>query len=121
MLIRYCILSLLHCFQLINSLDVDIFGFQEVRLEVGSKIKQKKKGKRKKQSVPTRSQMTDLASQLQGYQFVFQPAMLYMEKLLERKEEGLAIFSLYPIISSDYRLLSRFVIIIRIGDSNLQV
>ena len=36
--------------------------------------------------------------------------MLYMEKPLERKEEGVAIFSHYPIISSSYRLLSRLAL-----------
>ena len=83
---------------------MDIFGFQEVRLEVGTK---RRKGKRKKMHGRTHSQITYLASQLQGYQFVFQPAMVYVEKINERKEEGLAVFSRHPIISSNYRLLSR--------------
>lgn len=90
---------------------MDIFGFQEVRLEVGTKVRTKKKGKKKNQSVPTRSQVADLVSQLQGYQYVFQPAMLYMEKILDRKEEGLVIFSRYSIIYSDYILLPRLVMI----------
>ena len=92
--------------QLIASINADVFGFQEVRLEVATKMG--KKQKYNKKSVSTRSQVFHLAKHLHGYQFVYQPAMLYMEKYLERKEEGLAIFSRYPIISSDYRLLYRY-------------
>jgi len=40
-------------------------------------------------------------------QYVFQPAMLFMHDVSERKEEGVAIFSRYPILSSDYILLYR--------------
>ena len=91
--------------QLIDSLYLDVIGFQEVRLEVGTKGGQETGESKSK--VSTVSQNTFLAKKLQGYQFVFQPAMLYMEQPLERKEEGLAVFSRYPIVSSDYRLLSR--------------
>ena len=71
-------------------------------MEVGSRHGKKKQ--------PALSQTTFLANALKDYQFVFQPAMLYMEKPLERKEEGVAIFSHYPIISSSYRLLSRLAL-----------
>ena len=60
----------------------------------------------------TRCQACDFAQLLPDYQFVYQPAMLYMEHLMERKEEGLAVFSRYPILSSDYTLLHRYVVYI---------
>ena len=40
-------------------------------------------------------------------QYVFQPAMLYMERIDVRTEEGVAVFSKHPIIHSDYTLLYR--------------
>ena len=44
-----------------------------------------------------------------GYQFVYQPAMSYFdpEKPFERVEEGVAIFSVHPIVSTQYLLLPR--------------
>lgn len=57
----------------------------------------------------TQCQACDIAKLLPGYQYVYQPAMLYMERLMERKEEGLAIYSRYPILSSDYTLLYRYM------------
>ncbi len=91
---------------------MDVFGFQEVRLEVAEnpakqKLKnQKRQKKRKKKS--TQFQVSQLARHLPDHQFVYQPAMLYAERLLEREEEGLAVFSRYPIVSTDYRLLYKY-------------
>ena len=42
-------------------------------------------------------------------QYVYQPAMLHMMKAFERLEEGLAIFSRFPILTSDYILLYRYI------------
>lgn len=42
-------------------------------------------------------------------QYVFQPAMLYMERIDTRTEEGLVVFSRHPILSSDYIFLYRWV------------
>ena len=57
------------------------------------------------------SQITHLTQRLPDYQFVFQPAMLYYNREtadpLERVEEGPMILSQYPIIHSDFVLLSR--------------
>lgn len=92
--------------QLIVSLNVDVIGFQEVRLEVGASARKQRK---RSKNVQTQFQVSDLSRRLPDHQFVYQPAMLYMEKLLERKEEGLAIFSRYPILSADYRLLYRYL------------
>lgn len=90
-----------------------MFGFQEVRLEVAnpSQARSHKKRRRSKTfaSSVTQSQISDLADGLPGYHFVYQPAMLYMEKFQERKEEGLAVFSRYPIIASNYKLLFKSV------------
>lgn len=58
----------------------------------------------------TQSQVSHLANILPDYQFVYQPAMLYMESISkDRIEEGLALFSKYPIVSSDYILLHRLM------------
>ena len=42
-------------------------------------------------------------------QYVYQPAMLHMKKAFMRMEEGLAIFSRFPILTSDYILLYRYI------------
>ena len=89
-----------------------MFGFQEVRLEVGnpgSAKSHKKRQRKTSASTRTLSQVSDLARGLPGYHFVYQPAMLYMEKFQERKEEGLAVFSRYPIVTSHYKLLFKLV------------
>lgn len=100
-------LAILFVLQLIVSLNVDVIGFQEVRLEVGASARKQRK---RSKNVQTQFQVSDLSRRLPDHQFVYQPAMLYMEKLLERKEEGLAIFSRYPILSADYRLLYRYLL-----------
>uniref|UniRef100_A0A0B7A5J5 Endonuclease/exonuclease/phosphatase domain-containing protein n=1 Tax=Arion vulgaris TaxID=1028688 RepID=A0A0B7A5J5_9EUPU len=74
----------------------DIVAFQEVRLEtpLGGKLGP--------------CQMDHLISVMPQYQFVYQPAQMQMNSLEQgRTEEGLAIFSKYPIIHHDYLLLFR--------------
>jgi endonuclease/exonuclease/phosphatase family metal-dependent hydrolase len=59
------------------------------------------------------AQIAHLASHLPGYQFVYQPGQLYLDKNgwgkegPHKDEEGPAIFSRWPIVGSDYLLLSR--------------
>lgn len=92
-------------FQFISSLNVDIIGFQEVRLEV---FHQAQKGASYSwRGQTTQAQVSQLSKYLPGFQYVYQPAMLYTNRLPERSEEGVAIFSRYPILSSDYILLYR--------------
>lgn len=81
--------------KLLSTQDISIFGIQEVRLRVDWP--------------PSSSvcQVCQLARHLPGYQYVYKPAMLYMHNVLERTEEGLAIFSRHPIISTDSVLLYR--------------
>lgn len=56
------------------------------------------------------SQIRTLVSNLPDYPYyVYQPADIYM-KDGKRVEEGMMIFSKYPILSCDYRLLSRYVL-----------
>ncbi|XP_077992074.1 uncharacterized protein LOC144446195 [Glandiceps talaboti] len=75
--------------------DADIVGLQEVRftLEKGGKLGP--------------SQVHHLSLALPSYQFVYQPAMTYLENIFGRVEEGLAVFSRFPIISHDFILLHR--------------
>ncbi|CAI5710312.1 unnamed protein product [Peronospora effusa] len=86
-----------HLVQFVNDAQADIIGFQEVRYdgvfgEPGN-----------------HGQVKHLADRLPGYQYVYQAAMSYLNsrKPYERIEEGPAIFSKHPIISTDYLLLSR--------------
>lgn len=53
-----------------------------------------------------RYQVSDLAAMLPGYEFVYQPAMTFQEGD-ELHQEGLAIFSSYPILKTGYIKLSR--------------
>ncbi|XP_019860338.1 PREDICTED: uncharacterized protein LOC109588632 [Amphimedon queenslandica] len=69
--------------------SIDIIGFQEVR-----NIMKKSK---------TISQIHQLHKSLPKHQFVYQPAMLM--GLNPREEEGVAIFSRYPIVSTNTILL----------------
>ena len=100
------IFSLFHWEQFISSVDADIIGFQEVRLEVFHQRQSRSTTQRK--GFATQPQVSQLAKYLPGFQYVYQPAMLYTDRLPERSEEGLAIFSRYPILSSDYILLYRY-------------
>ncbi|XP_071793410.1 uncharacterized protein [Asterias amurensis] len=80
---------------LIKSTMADVIGFQEVRFDVNSG------------GSLGPCQVEQLANHLPEYQYVYQPAIAYEHDSLERKEEGLAIFSLHPILSHDFILLSR--------------
>lgn len=72
------------------SADADVIALQEVRHDA------------KRDSQPL-----TLARHVPGYQYVFQPAMSYPEQVFNRVEEGVAVFSRYPILSHAYILLSR--------------
>ncbi|XP_033119467.1 uncharacterized protein LOC117118849 [Anneissia japonica] len=81
--------------KLVASSRSDIIGFQEVRFDQSNGA----------HLGP--AQVQHLANHLPAYQFVYQPAVSYFSENLLRVEEGLAIFSKYPIIDHDYILLSR--------------
>mmetsp|Transcript_9216 Transcript_9216/g.14966 ORF Transcript_9216/g.14966 Transcript_9216/m.14966 type:complete len:476 (-) Transcript_9216:145-1572(-) len=51
-------------------------------------------------------QVEDLRKMLPGFQFVFEPAMFF-DQGNELHQEGLAIFSRYPILATDYLELTR--------------
>lgn len=53
-----------------------------------------------------RFQLSHLADLLPGMQYVYQPANMYVERGA-RVEEGVAIFSKFPITHQDYIILSR--------------
>jgi len=75
-----------------------IVGLQEVRLDITL-------GPRNEHG-----QMLHLAERLPGYQYVAQPATVYASDgsmLQTRDEEGVAILSAYPVVASDYAVLSR--------------
>jgi endonuclease/exonuclease/phosphatase family metal-dependent hydrolase len=83
--------------EIISARNPALIGFQEVR---SRKISHQSKA---------RYQVADLQDILPGYEFVFQPAMMFKEEASGRPElvhEGLAIFSRLPIISSDFLKLS---------------
>ncbi|KAL3658830.1 hypothetical protein V7S43_016198 [Phytophthora oleae] len=86
-----------HLVKYVKEAQADIVGFQEVRYdgvfgEPGD-----------------HAQVKHLADRLSGYQYVYQAAMSYINSRMpyERIEEGPAIFSKYPIVATDYLLLSR--------------
>uniref|UniRef100_H3GRQ5 Endonuclease/exonuclease/phosphatase domain-containing protein n=1 Tax=Phytophthora ramorum TaxID=164328 RepID=H3GRQ5_PHYRM len=86
-----------HLVKFVKEARAGIVGFQEVRFdgvfgEPGN-----------------HAQVKHLADRLPGYQYVYQAAMSYLNSRTpyERIEEGPAIFSKYPIVSTDYLLLSR--------------
>ncbi|KAK3598687.1 hypothetical protein CHS0354_006365 [Potamilus streckersoni] len=82
--------------KIVNSTSPDIVGFQEVRYE---DLKGGDMGP---------NQVGTLAELLPGYQFVFQPAQMQPNSVHDgRTEEGVAIFSRYPIISHDFIFLFR--------------
>ncbi|GFS06061.1 endonuclease/exonuclease/phosphatase [Elysia marginata] len=82
--------------QILHETQPDIAGFQEVRFEQASGGK----------FGP--NQVEHLLSALPGYQFVYQPAQLMPDSLHSgRTEEGVAIFSRFPIVHHDYLLLFR--------------
>ncbi|CAG5135499.1 unnamed protein product, partial [Candidula unifasciata] len=85
-----------HISKVLKEASPDIVAFQEVRLEtpLGGRLGP--------------CQMDHLISLMPYYQFVYQPAQLQGNSLEQgRTEEGVAIFSKYPIIHHDYLLLFR--------------
>jgi len=60
-------------------------------------------------SVKSKHQIDDFANRLPGYQFVFQPAMTYLtlSPPYAHTDEGLAIFSKFPILETSYERLTR--------------
>lgn len=86
-----------HLAGFVRGADADIVGFQEVRYdsELGNEGEH--------------AQVQHLAGRLPGYQYVYQPAMAYLnrDRPYERIEEGPAVFSRHPIVQTDYLLLSR--------------
>lgn len=82
--------------QLLGEIQPDIAGFQEVRFQQGLGGK----------FGPNQAEHLTLA--LPDYQFVFQPAQVMPDSLQQgRTEEGVAIFSKFPIIHHEYLLLFR--------------
>ncbi|KAI9916541.1 hypothetical protein PsorP6_017219 [Peronosclerospora sorghi] len=86
-----------HLLKYVEEAQADIIGFQEVRYdsvfgEPGN-----------------HAQVKHLADRLPDYQYVYQAGMSYLNNRMpyERIEEGPAIFSKYPILTTDYLLLSR--------------
>lgn len=85
-----------HLIRVIRESSPDVIGFQEVRaIKSGSSSGQ-----------PTRWQVADLAAALPEYEYVFQPAMGFREGH-EFVQEGLAVFSRYPITATSVLKLSR--------------
>ncbi|KAH9154904.1 hypothetical protein AeRB84_003070 [Aphanomyces euteiches] len=87
-----------HLAKFLNEINADIVGLQELRIDdtFGP--------------VGDHAQIQHLVHRLdENYQFVYRAAMSYVNKYvpLERIEEGPAIVSKHPILSSDYVLLSR--------------
>eukprot|EP01138_Halocafeteria_seosinensis_P001418 gb/GECG01001454.1/.p1 GENE.gb/GECG01001454.1/~~gb/GECG01001454.1/.p1 ORF type:complete len:594 (+),score=68.91 gb/GECG01001454.1/:1-1782(+) len=76
----------------------DVLLLQEVRMD---ETLDKSKGRY--------NQMEHLATLFPSYQFVFQPANLYPHAVEnhERDEEGVGVMSRFPIVDSDYLLLSQ--------------
>ncbi|KAF1329608.1 Rxlr-like protein, partial [Globisporangium splendens] len=86
-----------HLVRFVHEAKADIIGFQEVRYDgvFGGG--------------GNHAQVQHLADRLPGYQYVYQPAMSYLNahSPYERIEEGPAVFSKHPIVQTDYLLLSR--------------
>ncbi|KAL5022452.1 hypothetical protein ScPMuIL_001607 [Solemya velum] len=85
-----------HFGEIVASSGVDVVAFQEVRYEFpkGGELG------------PNQAQ--HLADLLPGYQYIFQPGQLHPNSVYDgRTEEGVAIYSRFPIIEHDYILLFR--------------
>jgi len=85
---------------LVREAQPDILAVQEVRLDItlGGFLQH--------------GQMGHLAERLPGYQYVSQPSNLYLDREARntyplRDEEGVAIISRFPIVHSDFVVLSR--------------
>lgn len=100
----------------IRKADPDIIGFQEVRYDSNTNTNGGVDG-----SPASRFQLQHILNHLNKHlkngetetykYYVWQPSMLYFnpQSLAERVEEGAAIISKYPIVSTDYLLLPRFL------------
>nr|CCA26245.1 conserved hypothetical protein [Albugo laibachii Nc14] len=77
--------------------EASIIGFQEIRFDATLG------------QAGDHAQIQHLVSRLPNFQYVYQAAMHYIDRSdpFKRVEEGLAIFSRYPIHSSDYILLHK--------------
>lgn len=86
-----------HLASFVQESRANIVGFQEVRYD-GTFGGQ-----------GNHAQVQHLAQRLPGFQYVYQPAMSYLNDRspYERIEEGPAIFSKFPIVETDFLLLSR--------------
>ncbi|KAJ0403078.1 hypothetical protein P43SY_009145 [Pythium insidiosum] len=86
-----------HLVSFVRDAQADVVGFQEVRYDsvLGEDGQH--------------AQIEHLSQRLPEYQFVYQAAMSYINDRTpyERIEEGPAIFSKHPVVSTDYLLLSR--------------
>lgn len=84
--------------KLVKKLKPDVIGFQEVRYD--------------QSATPFRDryfQVSHLAELLPEYQYVYQPAMVYLEHgdPPGHVDEGVAIFSTLPIVETSHLRLSR--------------
>ena len=101
----------------IKSADPDIVGFQEVRYDSdtftsGDARQPKSKSHFQLQHILNLLNDNDGGESSEKYKyFVWQPSMLYFnsQNLAQRVEEGAAIISKFPILSTDYLLLPRFL------------
>ena len=101
----------------IKSADPDIVGFQEVRYDSdmftnGGARQSRSKSNFQLQHILNLLNEDDDGESSEKYKyFVWQPSMLYFnpQNLGQRVEEGAAIISKYPILSTDYMLLPRFL------------
>eukprot|EP01118_Nematostelium_gracile_P012760 TRINITY_DN4710_c0_g1_i1.p1 TRINITY_DN4710_c0_g1~~TRINITY_DN4710_c0_g1_i1.p1 ORF type:complete len:440 (-),score=93.77 TRINITY_DN4710_c0_g1_i1:64-1281(-) len=79
----------------LNRYAPDIIAFQEVRFKYELSTR-----------IPSIHQIEDLANKLKGYHYVFQPSMTYINNgqyNYIQEDEGLAIFSKFPIVKSEIR------------------
>ncbi|XP_070539900.1 uncharacterized protein [Ptychodera flava] len=84
-----------HLGEILAKSSADIVGLQEVRFALG------------KGGDLGPCQLHHLVKAMPNHQFLYQPAMTYVEDIFGRTEEGLAIFSRFPISSHDFILLPR--------------
>lgn len=86
-----------HLVSFVNNARADIIGFQEVRYDgvFGDEGEH--------------AQVQHLVTRLPKYEYVYQPAMNYLNanQIYERIEKAPAVFSKHPIVQTDYLLLSR--------------
>jgi hypothetical protein len=79
---------------LVSSVQLgQVIGFQEVRAARHSALRVQPEA---------RSQVSALAAMLPGWQYVWVPAMSFMEGETEYHSEGLAIFSRFPMVDMSF-------------------